>query len=83
MRARAKRKMYIQQLEKTVKNVNEKNAALQNEVKALRSEVSKLKSFLLAHKECPVTKAMEKGATELNIFLIIYNLIFNFSLNIF
>ncbi|XP_012274182.1 cyclic AMP-dependent transcription factor ATF-2 isoform X2 [Orussus abietinus] len=61
MRARAKRKAWIQQLERTVSNVNETNAALQMEVRALRAEVSKLKVLLLAHKECPVTKAMEKG----------------------
>ncbi|XP_015591409.1 cyclic AMP-dependent transcription factor ATF-2 [Cephus cinctus] len=61
MRARAKRKAWIQQLERTVNNVNETNAVLQMEVRALRSEVAKLKTLLLAHKDCPVTKAMEKG----------------------
>lgn len=61
MRARAKRKAWIQDLQRTVTNVNEANAALQMEVKALRSEVAKLKTLLLAHKDCPVTKAMQKG----------------------
>lgn len=61
MRARAKRKAWIQQLERTVTHVNEANAALQMEVKALRAEVAKLKTLLLAHKDCPVTKAMQKG----------------------
>lgn len=61
MRARAKRKAWIQQLERNVTNVNEANAALQMEVKALRAEVAKLKTLLLAHKDCPVTKAMQKG----------------------
>ncbi|KOC66462.1 Cyclic AMP-dependent transcription factor ATF-2 [Habropoda laboriosa] len=61
MRARAKRKAWIQQLERTVANVNETNVALQMEVKVLRSEVAKLKTLLLAHKDCPVTKAMQKG----------------------
>ncbi|XP_032688323.1 cyclic AMP-dependent transcription factor ATF-2 isoform X2 [Odontomachus brunneus] len=61
MRARAKRKAWIQQLERNVTNVNEVNAALQMEVKALRAEVAKLKTLLLAHKDCPVTKAMQKG----------------------
>lgn len=62
MRARAKRKAWIEQLERTVTNVNEENVALQMEVKALRAEVAKLKSLLLAHKDCPITKAMQKGA---------------------
>ncbi|XP_029172590.1 cyclic AMP-dependent transcription factor ATF-2 isoform X2 [Nylanderia fulva] len=62
MRARAKRKAWIQDLQRTVTNVNEANAALQMEVKALRSEVAKLKTLLLAHKDCPVTKAMQKGS---------------------
>lgn len=61
MRARAKRKAWIQQLERSMYNVNEANAVLQLEVRALRSEVAKLKTLLLAHKDCPVTKAMEQG----------------------
>ncbi|KAK2580448.1 hypothetical protein KPH14_006191 [Odynerus spinipes] len=61
MRARAKRKAWIQHLQKTVTNVNETNAALQLEVKALRTELTRLKTLLLAHKDCPVTKAMQKG----------------------
>lgn len=61
MRARAKRKAWIQELKRTVANVNETNAALQMEIKALRAEVAKLKTLLLAHKDCPVTKAMQKG----------------------
>lgn len=61
MRARAKRKAWIQDLQRTALNVNETNAALQMEVKALRSEVAKLKTLLLAHKDCPITKAMQKG----------------------
>ncbi|XP_043513676.1 cyclic AMP-dependent transcription factor ATF-2 [Frieseomelitta varia] len=61
MRARAKRKAWIQQLERTVANVNETNVALQMEIKVLRTEVAKLKTLLLAHKDCPVTKAMQTG----------------------
>ncbi|XP_046823264.1 cyclic AMP-dependent transcription factor ATF-2 [Vespa crabro] len=61
MRARAKRKAWIQHLQKTVTNVNEANAALQLEVKALRNELTRLKTLLLAHKDCPITKEMEKG----------------------
>lgn len=65
MRARAKRKAWIQQLERNVTNVNEANAALQMEVKALRAEVAKLKTLLLAHRDCPVTKAMQKGKSSI------------------
>ncbi|XP_033330271.2 activating transcription factor-2 [Megalopta genalis] len=61
MRARAKRKAWIHQLERTVANVNETNVALQMEIKVLRAEVAKLKTILLAHKDCPVTKAIQKG----------------------
>ncbi|XP_076765470.1 activating transcription factor-2 [Xylocopa sonorina] len=60
MRARAKRKAWIQHLERTVTNVNETNVALQMEIKVLRAEVAKLKTLLLAHKDCPVTKALQK-----------------------
>lgn len=72
MRARAKRKAWIQDLQRTVTNVNEANAALQMEVKALRSEVAKLKTLLLAHKDCPITKAMQKGKL-LMYYLILQN----------
>ncbi|XP_012267153.2 cyclic AMP-dependent transcription factor ATF-2 [Athalia rosae] len=65
MRARAKRKAWTQHLERSVHNVNEANAVLQLEVRALRAEVSKLKTLLLAHKDCPVTKAMEQGTSIL------------------
>ncbi|KAK0085090.1 hypothetical protein PV325_005795 [Microctonus aethiopoides] len=61
MRARAKRKQWIEQLEKTVKNVNTINASLQMEINSLQMEMTKLKTILMAHKDCPVTKAMEKG----------------------
>ncbi|XP_018312970.1 cyclic AMP-dependent transcription factor ATF-2 isoform X1 [Mycetomoellerius zeteki] len=61
MRARAKRKEWIQELQRTVTNVNEANTALQMEVKTLRKEVARLKALLLTHKDCPVTKAMQKG----------------------
>ncbi|TGZ55188.1 Cyclic AMP-dependent transcription factor ATF-2 [Temnothorax longispinosus] len=64
MRARAKRKEWIQELQRTVTNVNETNTALQMEVKTLRKEIARLKTLLLAHKDCSVTKAMQKGETN-------------------
>ncbi|KAL0122464.1 hypothetical protein PUN28_007293 [Cardiocondyla obscurior] len=62
MRARAKRKEWIQDLQRTVTSVNDANTALQMEVKTLRKEVARLKTLLLAHRDCPVTKAMQKEA---------------------
>lgn len=58
MRSRAKRKAWIEQLETSMTKVNLANKALQNEVNALRFEVANLKTLLLAHKNCPVTKAL-------------------------
>ena len=61
MRARAKRKAWIEQLQQSLKKANETNANLQAQVKSLHAQVAKLKTLLLAHKDCPVTKDMEKG----------------------
>lgn len=69
MRARAKRKAWIQQLERTVSNVNETNVALQMEIKVLRTEVAKLKALLLAHKDCPITKATQKCNIPIVFFI--------------
>lgn len=69
MRARAKRKEWIQDLQRTVTNVNEANTVLQMEVKTLRKEVARLKALLLAHKDCPVTKAMQKGKLLIWMFI--------------
>jgi len=71
MRARAKRKAWIQDLQRTVTNVNEANAALQMEVKVLHTEIAKLKTLLLAHKDCPVTKAMQKGKLLMRLSIIL------------
>lgn len=62
MRFRAKRKEWIQQLQQTISCANEKNAVLQLEIKNLHTEIARLKTLLLAHKDCPITKAMEKGS---------------------
>ncbi|KAK0162486.1 hypothetical protein PV327_006260 [Microctonus hyperodae] len=61
MRARAKRKQWVEQLEKTVEDVNAINANLQMEINSLQIEMIKLKTILMAHKDCSVTKAMENG----------------------
>ncbi|XP_023319428.1 cyclic AMP-dependent transcription factor ATF-7 [Trichogramma pretiosum] len=54
MRARAKRKAWIEQLQSSLKKSNEVNASLQAQVKSLQNQVEKLKSLLLAHKDCPL-----------------------------
>lgn len=61
MRARAKRKAWIEELQDSLNFANETNANLQAQVKSLHNQVARLKTLLLAHKDCPVTKAMEGG----------------------
>ncbi|KAJ8684474.1 hypothetical protein QAD02_020266 [Eretmocerus hayati] len=61
MRARAKRKAWIEQLQQSLRTANEMNASLQGQLKNLHAQVARLKTLLLAHKDCPITQAMEKG----------------------
>lgn len=61
MRARAKRKQWINQLQHSLDEANKVNARLQMEITNLRLEVGNLKTILLAHKNCSVTKEMKKG----------------------
>ncbi|CAG5095934.1 Similar to Atf2: Cyclic AMP-dependent transcription factor ATF-2 (Rattus norvegicus) [Cotesia congregata] len=61
MRARAKRKQWINQLQQSLDESNKVNAKLQLEIKNLRLEISNLKTVLLAHKDCSVTKEMAKN----------------------
>ncbi|XP_011496583.1 PREDICTED: cyclic AMP-dependent transcription factor ATF-2 [Ceratosolen solmsi marchali] len=61
MRARAKRKVWIEQLQQSLRIANESNVTLQTQVKIMQAQITKLKTLLLAHKDCPVTKAMEGG----------------------
>nr|XP_018913308.1 PREDICTED: uncharacterized protein LOC109041413 [Bemisia tabaci]XP_018913309.1 PREDICTED: uncharacterized protein LOC109041413 [Bemisia tabaci] len=58
MRSRKKRKTWVEQLEKSAGSMQMINTKLQTEVTCLRAEVAQLKTLLLAHKDCPVTKAM-------------------------
>ena len=53
-RCRAKKKVWIDELEKKAKDLDTTNKALQQEVLMLRSEVQQLKSILIAHKDCPL-----------------------------
>ena len=53
-RCRAKKKQWVDSLEKKAKELEVVNQALQQEVLMLRSEVQQLKSILIAHKDCPL-----------------------------
>ena len=53
-RCRAKKKYWVESLEKKAKEIEVVNQALQQEVLMLRSEVQQLKSILIAHKDCPL-----------------------------
>ena len=53
-RCRAKKKVWVDNLEKKSKDIDVMNLALQQEVLSLRSEVQQLKSILIAHKDCPL-----------------------------
>uniref|UniRef100_A0A8C2FEF3 Activating transcription factor 7b n=1 Tax=Cyprinus carpio TaxID=7962 RepID=A0A8C2FEF3_CYPCA len=60
-RCRQKRKVWVNALEKRAEELATSNVTLTNEVSMLRTEVTRLKELLLAHKDCPVT-AMQKKA---------------------
>ncbi|KAF4112352.1 cyclic AMP-dependent transcription factor ATF-7b isoform X1 [Onychostoma macrolepis] len=60
-RCRQKRKVWVSALEKRAEELATSNVTLTSEVSLLRTEVTRLKELLLAHKDCPVT-AMQKKA---------------------
>ncbi|TRY54951.1 hypothetical protein DNTS_020716 [Danionella cerebrum] len=60
-RCRQKRKVWVSALEKRAEELATANVSLTGEVSHLRTEVTRLKELLLAHKDCPVT-AMQKKA---------------------
>lgn len=53
-RCRAKKKLWVEDLEKKSKDMASVNQNLHQEVIMLRSEVQQLKSILIAHKDCPL-----------------------------
>lgn len=53
-RCRAKKKVWVENLERKSKDIEIMNSMLQQEVLMLRSEVQQLKSILIAHKDCPL-----------------------------
>ena len=59
IRCREKKKKWVQNLASKSDELGMINQRLQTEVATLRSEVARLKSMLLKHKDCPVTLAMQ------------------------
>ena len=53
-RCRAKKKVWVENLERKSKDIELMSSMLQQEVLMLRSEVQQLKSILIAHKDCPL-----------------------------
>lgn len=53
-RCRARKKQWVDGLDKKSKELEILNTSLQQEVIMLRAEVQQLKSFILAHKDCPL-----------------------------
>ncbi len=60
-RCRMKKKRWIMQLKSETECVLSKNQKLQTEICSLRAEIAHLKTLLLAHRNCSVTRAMYKG----------------------
>ena len=53
-RCRAKKKVWVDNLEDKCKELDMAKQNLSQEVSMLRSEVQQLKSILIAHKDCPL-----------------------------
>lgn len=73
-RCRAKKKVWIENLEKKSKEIEVLNQSLQQEVVMLRSEVQQLKSILIAHKDCPlIVHQTNKGIYSLFSISFLFN----------
>lgn len=59
-RCRARKKHWVENLEKKSKDIDTLNTSLQQEVLMLRAEVQQLKSILIAHKDCPLIPGQGK-----------------------
>ena len=67
-RCRAKKKLWVEELEQKSKEINTTNSTLQQEILVLKSEVQQLKSILIAHKDCPliVHQVPPEGKGQIN-----------------
>ncbi|XP_064396841.1 cyclic AMP-dependent transcription factor ATF-2-like [Halichondria panicea] len=66
-RCRAKKKVWVEDLEKKSKDITVVNHNLHQEVIMLRSEVQQLKSILVAHKDCPLIVHQVPGGKECSV----------------
>lgn len=76
-RCRLKKKKYFMQLKNETENALSDNRKLESLVHSLRAEIAHLKTLLLAHRNCSVTRAMYKGKiylTELLCFFCFHTL---------
>lgn len=69
-RCRAKKKIWVDNLEGRCKELENVNQNLSQEVTMLRSEVQQLKSILIAHKDCPliVQQSQASGKRQIGIW---------------
>lgn len=64
-RCRLKKKRYFMQLKNETENALSDNRKLGSLVHSLQAEIAHLKTLLLAHRNCSVTRAMYKGKISL------------------
>lgn len=71
-RCRAKKKVWVDNLEGKCKEIEMFNQNLSQEVTMLRSEVQQLKSILIAHKDCPliVQQSQASGNSSGMLYLL-------------
>lgn len=68
-RCRARKKQWIDTLDKKSKELEMLNTSLQQEVIVLRAEVQQLKSIILAHKDCPLMMSQAKPGINIHSFV--------------
>lgn len=71
MRCREKRKCWVATLEQRADQLMTHNLQLTGELGALRAEVAQLKTLLLAHKDCSVTRAMCNNNSKFHMIFCI------------
>lgn len=71
IRSRQKKKYWLKYMEEEIKNLHEENKNLCLENRNLKNEVKFLKSMLLLHKECSVTRDPKIGKIYYNTYTFI------------